>query len=163
MILDFWNTRLNPITMLPREENQKADVKRVEYKREVSTRYHLTESAFKDDEYIIAKEARDILGIGFKKINHTIKDITGLKTTSFYFRLNTYYKRDHIQMVLEDLKKEPVSNEIQEEYISSSDLKDILNIDTMQLFTLSSRHKWKKTKLKGKGNQMYYLRSQVLK
>lgn len=164
-VLNFWDHKLNPITMMPKETPQRADESKKKYSRDVSTRYHLKESEFDESIYIIAKEAKKILkGIGFKRINHKIKDLTGVVNSSFYFRLNTYYIREHINLVFEDLLKNPAPKKvISEEYICSSDLKKILSIDTMQLFTLASRNKWKKTKLIGHGNKIFYLRSQVLK
>lgn len=164
-VLDFWTEKLNPITMFSKEAKAYDAVKNKEDKRAITERCHLKESEFSEENYIVASKVKSLLGIGYKRINHLIKDNLDIKQSSFYFRAKTYYRKDHIEFILKilgDIKKREKVN-VTEDYISSGDLKILLGIDTMQLFTLSNRNKWKKFKFAGHGNIKFFLRSQVLK
>ena len=152
MIKDFWTTNLNPITMLPRETEyvkNKAILKEREY-------IHVTADLSKNPEYIAKNKAIELLGIGAKKIKQGIQD-NGLEFNSYFSKGISYYKFcdvDSIEIIV------PSKFVIPEEYISSKELKELLGLNTMQLWTLAHRHGWKKKKFNG--NVSYFLRSEVL-
>lgn len=161
MILDFWNTKLNPITMQSREVDAMYSAEKYN-KKAASKKKHtyIHEDLSLNDLYISSKDAQENTGLTAKKIKESV-GAGFLSKTGIHF----YKKSDIENIVFESkanvtVKKVP---EIPEEYISSTELKKILNITTMQLFTLSKKEGWRKKKFVGPGNIRYYLKSQVLK
>lgn len=156
MILDFWTTKLNPITMSPREASYL-------YTRDMKLKSndikYIHEDLSLNELYISSAEAQKIFGVGAKKLKNMLdrqyfKDI----------KCKSYCLRSHVEE-LERNFKSSINNDNEDiiNYIHSNDLKKLLGVDTMQLFTMSKRHKWKKRKFKGHGNVKFFLKSEVLK
>jgi len=150
MIKDFWTTNKNPITMWSKEPK-----KQKTYIAKESIHY-TTKALHKDEDYISSKKVSELLGIGAKMIKKLLiakqVDFIVYRTKSQVF----YKKKDIDKIEVE----EKIKKEVPDIYISSTELKSILGVDTMQLFTLAQRNKW--TKKKFSGNVSWYLKSQVL-
>lgn len=117
---------------------------------------YITADLSENPDYISKKKAIETLGIGAKKIKQGIQD-KGLEFISYFSKGIQYYKFcdvNAIEVVI------PSKFIIPEDYISSIELREILNITTMQLWTLANRHGWKKKKFNG--NVSYFLRNEVL-
>ena len=117
---------------------------------------YMTADLSENPDYISKKKAIETLGIGAKKIKQGIQD-KGLEFISYLSKGISYYKFCDVDAI-EVVKKENFV--IPEDYISSVELREILNVTTMQLWTLANRHGWKKKKFNG--NVSYFLRSEVL-
>ena len=152
MIKDFWNTNLNPVTMMSRETDYGKN-KVILIKKEST---YVTADLSENPDYIAKKKAIETLGIGAKKIKQGIQD-KGLEFISYISKGISYYKFCDVSAIEVVIPSKFV---IPEEYISSKELKSILGLDTMQLWTLANRHGWKKKKFNG--NVSYFLRSEVL-
>lgn len=152
MIKDFWTTNLNPVTMKSRETDY--GKKKMILRKKEST--YVTTDLSENPDYIEKKKAIETLGIGAKKIKQGIQD-KGLEFISYISKGISYYKLCDVKSI-EAIKK--ANFVIPEDYISSVELREILNITTMQLWTLANRHGWKKKKFNG--NVSYFLRSEVL-
>lgn len=152
MILDFWTTNLNPVTMMPRETEcfkQRASLRKKEM-------IYVTADLAENPDYIRKSKAIETLGIGAKKIKQGIQD-KGLEFNTYLSKGIAYYKFCDVNAIEITITSKMT---IPEDYISSIELREILGITTMQLWTLSSRHGWKKKKFNG--NVSYFLRSEVL-
>lgn len=152
MIKDFWTTNLNPVTMMSRETEY---VKNKAILRKKESTY-VTADLSENPDYIAKKKAIETLGIGAKKIKQGIQD-KGLEFITYISKGISYYKFcdvNAIEVVT------PSKFVIPEEYISSVELREILGVTVMQLWTLANRHGWKKKKFNG--NVSYFLRSEVL-
>ena len=117
---------------------------------------HVTADLSENPDYIEKKKAIEMLGIGAKKIKQGIQD-KGLEFISYISKGISYYKFcdvNAIEVVI------PSKFVIPEEYISSTELREVLSVTTIQLWTLSNFHGWKKKKFNG--NVSYFLRSEVL-
>ncbi len=152
MIKDFWTTNLNPVTMKSRETDYGKN--KVILRKKEST--YVTADLSENPDYIEKKKAIQTLGIGAKKIKQGIQD-NGLEFISYISKGISYYKFCDIKGI-EAIKK--ANFVIPEDYISSVELREILNVTTMQLWTLANRHGWKKKKFNG--NVSYFLRNEVL-
>jgi hypothetical protein len=153
MIRDFWNTNLNPVTMQPRETMPRF----IDFEGPQNEfRYTIRDLNF-DEKYISQSLAMDILNLGAKKIKSSIQDL-GIEIEISVFNKKRFYKRCDIQSIqaLQSVKKQDTSL-----WISSKDLRQELGLNTMQLWTLAAKNKWKKKKLNGNVN--HFLRSEVLK
>lgn len=152
MIKDFWTTNLNPVTMMSREAGYGKN--KVILRKKEST--YVTADLSENPDYIAKKKAIETLGIGAKKIKQGIQD-KGLEFITYISKGISYYKScdvNAIEVVI------PSKFVIPEEYISSVELREILGVTVMQLWTLANRHGWKKKKFNG--NVSYFLRSEVL-
>jgi hypothetical protein len=151
MIRDFWNTNLNPVTMQPRETMLRfAD-------SDVKSEFKYTQRDLNVDErYISQAMAIEILNLGAKKIKSSLMDLNIEAQISIFDRKRFYEKSD-IQAIQasQSVKKQDTSL-----WISSKDLRQELGLNTMQLWTLAAKNKWKKKKLNGNVN--HFLRSEVL-
>ena len=152
MTKDFWNTNLNPVTMMSRETYYGKN--KVILRKKEST--YVTADLSEDPDYIEKKKAIELLGIGAKKIKQGIQD-KGLEFISYLSKGISYYKFCDVNAIEVVISSKFV---IPEEYISSVELREILRVTTMQLWTLANRHGWKKKKFNG--NVSYFLRSEVL-
>lgn len=155
MILDFWNTKLNPITMLPKETSYRY----IESEKKLKNNdyIYLHEDLSLNELYVLSKDVQTSLGVGAKKLKSMLsreyfKDING-----FAFCL-----KSSVDELETNIRSSMNMNQDISEYIHSNDLKNLLGINTMQLFTLSHRHKWVKKKFKGYGHSNFFLRTQVL-
>ena len=117
---------------------------------------YVTADLSENPDYIEKNKAIETLGFGAKKIKQGIQD-KGLEFISYISRGVSYYKFCDVSAIEFVIPSKFV---IPEEYISSKELKSILGLDTMQLWTLANRHGWKKKKFNG--NVSYFLRSEVL-
>lgn len=152
MILDFWTTNLNPVTMMPREtEYYKQRVALC--KKEI---IYVTADLSENSDYIPKQKAIKDLGVGVKKIKQGILD-KGLEFITYISKGISYYKMCDVLAVEIII---PSKFTIPDEYISSTELKEILRLDTMQLWTLAHKKKWSKTKFQK--NVTYFLKSEVL-
>lgn len=152
MIKDFWTTNLNPVTMMSRETDYEKN--KLILRKKEST--YMTADLSENSDYITKKKAIETLGIGAKKIKQGIQD-KGLEFITYISKGISYYKFcdvNAIEVVI------PSKFVIPEEYISSVELREILGVTVMQLWTLANRHGWKKKKFNG--NVSYFLRSEVL-
>ena len=152
MIKDFWTTNLNSHTMKPRETDYSKN--KVILRKKEST--YVTADLSENPDYIEKKKAIEVLGISAKKIKQGIQD-KGIEFISYISKGISYYRFcdvNAIEVVI------PSKFVIPEEYISSTELRVILSLTTMQLWTLANRHGWKKKKFNG--NVSYFLRSEVL-
>ena len=152
MIKDFWTTNLNPVTMMPRETDYGKN--KILANKKLST--YVTADLSENPDYIEKKKAIETLGIGAKKIKQGIQD-KGIEFISYISKGISYYKFcdvNAIEVVI------PSKFVIPEEYIPSTELREVLSVTTMQLWTLANRHGWKKKKFNG--NVSYFLRSEVL-
>ena len=152
MIKDFWNTNLNPVTMMSRETDYGKN--KILANKKLFT--YVTADLSENPDYIEKNKAIETLGFGAKKIKQGIQD-KGLEFISYISRGVSYYKFCDVSAIEVVIPSKFV---IPEEYISSKELKSILGLDTMQLWTLANRHGWKKKKFNG--NVSYFLRSEVL-
>jgi hypothetical protein len=151
MIRDFWNTNLNPVTMQPRETIKlfaDSDVKS-EFK------YTQRDLNF-DPKYISQAIAIEILNLGAKKIKSSLLNLN-IEVQISIFDRKRFYEKSDIQAIQasQSVKKQDTSL-----WISSKDLRQELGLNTMQLWTLAAKNKWKKKKLNGNVN--HFLRSEVL-
>jgi hypothetical protein len=153
MIQDFWTQKLNPITMFPKEVSHASASLSDTKKR---TRFSASDLST-DPDFIAAKIAIKTLGIGSRKIRKYFKE-KNIDFTIHRDKRTLYYKRSDIEQIDIIIESKEICPEI---YISSSELKSYLGIDTMQLFTLAKRKNWKSVKFKGNVN--YYLKDEVLK
>lgn len=153
-ILDFWTTNLNPITMLSREPDSLYNAKKYNQKSSYTSKKIDLEN---DPAFIPAKYVIETLGIPAKTIGIQLRKL-GIEKVSYKQVDKVFYRVEDIERV-EVVKKSKINPT--DEYISAVELRDILNLTTMQLFTLSNRNKWKKFRFIGRQN--YFLRSQVLK
>ena len=152
MIKDFWTTSLNSHTMKPRETDYGKN--KILANKKLFT--YVTADLSKNPDYITKKKAIETLGIGAKKIKQGIQD-KGLEFISYISKGISYYKFcdvSAIEVVIPSKFATP------EEYISSTELREVLSVTTMQLWTLANRHGWKKKKFNG--NVSYFLRSEAL-
>ena len=151
MIRDFWNTNLNPVTMQPRETIKLfAD-------SDVKSEFKYTQRNLNVDErYISQAIAIEILNLGAKKIKSSLVDL-GIEVQISIFDRKRFYEKSDIQAIqaYQSVKKQDTSL-----WISSKDLRQELGLNTMQLWTLAAKNKWKKKKLNGNVN--HFLRSEVL-
>jgi hypothetical protein len=109
-----------------------------------------------DPKYISQAIAIEILNLGAKKIKSSLLDLNIELQISIFDRKRFYHKSD-IQAIQssQSVKKQDTSL-----WISSKDLRQELGLNTMQLWTLAAKNKWKKKKLNGNVN--HFLRSEVL-
>lgn len=154
MILNFWDANLNPVTMLSKET---AYMYVYEKKIRNNDTIFVNEDLSLNPIYVASKEVQENFGIGAKKLKNMLnreyfKDV----------KHNMYCLRASVEALDFSLPSKINASDIID-YIHSSELKEILKIDTMQLFTLAKRHRWKKYKFKGHGQNNFFLRSQVLK
>jgi hypothetical protein len=151
MIRDFWNTNLNPVTMQPRETMLRfAD-------SDVKSEFKYTQRDLNvDPKYISQSVAMDILNLGAKKIKSSLVDL-GIEVQISIFDRKRFYEKSDIQAIQasQSVKKQDTSL-----WISSKELRKELGLNTMQLWTLAAKNKWKKKKLNGNVN--HFLRSEVL-
>ena len=151
MIRDFWNTNLNPVTMQPRATMLRfAD-------SDVKSEFKYTQRDLNvDARYISQAIAIEILNLGAKKIKSSLVDL-GIEVQISIFDRKRFYEKSDIQAIQasQSVKKQDTSL-----WISSKDLRQELGLNTMQLWTLASKNKWKKKKLNGNIN--HFLRSEVL-
>jgi hypothetical protein len=151
MIRDFWNTNLNPVTMQPRETIKLfAD-------SDVKSEFKYTQRDLNvDPKYISQAIAIEILNLGAKKIKSSLVDL-GIEVQISVFDRKRFYEKSDIQAIqaCQSVKKQDTSL-----WISSKDLRQELGLNTMQLWTLAAKNKWKKKKLNGNVN--HFLRSEVL-
>jgi uncharacterized Ntn-hydrolase superfamily protein len=151
MIRDFWNTNLNPVTMQPRETIKLfAD-------SDVKSEFKYTQRDLNvDARYISQAIAIEILNLGAKKIKSSLVDL-GIEVQISIFDRKRFYHKSDIQAIQasQSVKKQDTSL-----WISSKDLRQELGLNTMQLWTLAAKNKWKKKKLNGNVN--HFLRSEVL-
>jgi hypothetical protein len=151
MIRDFWNTNLNPVTMQPRETIKLfAD-------SDVKSEFKYTQRDLNvDARYISQAIAIEILNLGAKKIKSSLVDL-GIEVQISIFDRKRFYEKSDIQAIQasQSVKKQDTSL-----WISSKDLRQELGLNTMQLWTLAAKNKWKKKKLNGNVN--HFLRSEVL-
>ena len=152
MIKDFWTTNLNSHTMKPRETDYGKN--KILANKKLFT--YVTADLSENPDYIEKKKAIETLGIGAKKIKQGIQD-KGLEFISYISKGISYYKFCDVNAI-EVVKKANFSDK--EDYISSKELRVILSLTTMQLWTLANRHGWIKKKFNG--NVSYFLRSEVL-
>ena len=152
MIRDFWNTNLNPVTMQPRETMPRFK----DFEGPQNEFSYTIRNLNFDEKYISQLEAMDVLNLGAKKIKSSIQDL-GIEIEITVFEGKRFYKRCDIQAIqaCQSVKKQDTSL-----WISSKDLRQELGLNTMQLWTLSAKNKWKKKKLNGNVN--HFLRSEVL-
>jgi hypothetical protein len=110
-----------------------------------------------DPKYISQAIAIEILNLGAKKIKHLLADLNIEVQISIFDRKRFYEKAD-IQAIQASqfVKKQDTSL-----WISSKELRKELGLNTMQLWTLAAKNKWKKKKLNGNVN--HFLRSEVLR
>jgi hypothetical protein len=152
MIRDFWNTNLNPVTMQPRETMPRS----IDFQGPQNEfRYTIIDLNF-DENYVSQFDAIEILNLGAKKIKSAIMNL-GIEIEISIFQGKRFYKRCDIQAIqaAQSVKKQDTSL-----WISSKDLRQELGLNTMQLWTLAAKNKWKKKKLNGNVN--HFLRSEVL-
>ena len=152
MIRDFWTTNLNPVTMTSRENEHNA--KRIEIKKKSST--YVTADLADDPDYIEKNKAMELLGIGAKKIKQGILD-NGLEFSSYLSKGKSYYKFCDVKDITVTI---PSKMQVPDDYISSKELRAVLGLTTMQLWTLAHKNGWKKKKFTG--NVSYFLKNQVL-
>lgn len=154
MILDFWNTKLNPVTMWPRETDAMYSSRNYEKKKADN---YVSADLSENQEYITAKKAVQLLGIGVKTICAQIKKL-GVEKISYRSKEITYYKVADLNKIV---LKSKVNEGPSDEYISSKDLQTELNLTVNQLFRMAQQNKWKKVRFNK--NIVYYLKIQVLK
>jgi hypothetical protein len=152
MIKDFWTTNLNPVTMMSRELDYSKN-KAIAKQKELT---YKTADLSENPEYIAKSLAIKTLGIGAKKIKQGIQD-KGLEFISYISRGIQYYKFCDIDAIDIVIASKLI---IPDDYISSTELKAHLGLDTMQLWTLAHKNKWKKKKFHK--NVSYFLKSEVL-
>lgn len=152
MIRDFWTTNLNPVTMQPRENMARS----TDFEGPQNELIHTIRDLNVDEKYINQLLAMDILNLGAKKIKSSIEDL-GIEIQISVFNKKRFYKRCDIQAIqaAQSVKKQDTSL-----WISSKDLRQELGLNTMQLWTLAVKNKWKRKKLNGNVN--HFLRSEVL-
>jgi hypothetical protein len=152
MIRDFWNTNLNPVTMKPRETMYRS----TDFEGPQNEFRYTTRDLNVDERYISQSLAMDILNLGAKKIKSSIQDL-GIEIEISIFNKKRFYKKCDIQAIQDSqsVKKQDMSL-----WISSKELRQELGLNTMQLWTLAAKNKWKKKKLNGNVN--HFLRSEVL-
>jgi hypothetical protein len=109
-----------------------------------------------DPKYISQAIAIEILNLGAKKIKHLLADL-GIEVQISIFDGKRFYEKADIQAIQASqfVKKQDTSL-----WISSKELRQQLGLNTMQLWTLAVKNKWKKKKLNGNVN--HFLRSEVL-
>jgi hypothetical protein len=109
-----------------------------------------------DGRYISQAIAIEILNLGAKKIKSSLVDL-GIEVEISIFDRKRFYEKSDIQAIQASqyIKKQDTSL-----WISSKDLRQELGLNTMQLWTLAAKNKWKKKKLNGNVN--HFLRSEVL-
>jgi hypothetical protein len=152
MIRDFWTTNLNPVTMQPRETMPRS----TDFEGPQNELRYTIRDLNVDEKYISQSLAIEILNLGAKKIKSAIIDL-GIEVEISVFNKKRFYKRCDIQAIqaAQSVKKQDMSL-----WISSKDLRQELGLNTMQLWILSAKNKWKKKKLNGNVN--HFLRSEVL-
>jgi hypothetical protein len=152
MIRDFWTTNLNPVTMQPRETMPRS----TDFEGPQNELRYTIRDLNLDEKYISQVESMDILNLGAKKIKSLIEDL-GIEIEISVFNKKRFYKICDIQAIqsAQSVKKQDTSL-----WISSKDLRQELGLNTMQLWTLAVKNKWKKKKLNGNVN--HFLRSEVL-
>lgn len=154
MIIDFWNTKLNPITMLPRETDAMYCKNR--YVKKENNYVSVSKDLSINPEYILVKTVVEKLGVGAKSISSYIRNL-GIEKTSYKSGDLTYYK-------VEDINRISIPSKVKqgspEEYISSKDLQVELNLTINQLFRMAQQKNWKKVRFSK--NIVYYLKEQVL-
>jgi len=155
MILDFWNTKLNPVTMQPRESD--AMYSASNYKKKSKTDNYTSKDLSLNQEYITAKKAIEVLGIGAKTISMYLRKI-GIERIAYKSGDTTYYRVEDVNKIV---LKSKVNSGPTDEYISSKDLQVELNLTINQLFRMAQQKKWKKVRFNK--NIVYYLKDQVLK
>jgi uncharacterized Ntn-hydrolase superfamily protein len=151
MIRDFWNTNLNPVTMQPRETMLRF------LDSDVKSEFKYTQRDLNvDPKYISQAIAIEILNLGAKKIKSSLVDL-GIEVQISIFDRKRFYEKSDIQAIQasQSVKKQDTSL-----WISSKELRQELGLNTMQLWTLAAKNKWKKKKLNGNVN--HFLRSEVL-
>jgi hypothetical protein len=151
MIRDFWNTNLNPVTMQPRETKLRF------LDSDVKSQFKYTQRDLNvDEKYISQVDAVKILNLCAKQIKSSLIDL-GIEIEISIFNRKSFYEKSDIQAIQasQSVKKQDTSL-----WISSKDLRQELGLNTMQLWTLAAKNKWKKKKLNGNVN--HFLRSEVL-
>jgi hypothetical protein len=144
MIRDFWTTNLNPVTMQPRETIPRS----TDFEGPQNEFSYTIRDLNVDEKYISQSLAMDILNLGAKKIKSSIEDL-GIEIEISVFNKKRFYKRCDIQAIqaAQSVKKQDTSL-----WISSKDLRQELGLNTMQIWTLAAKNKWKKKKLNGNVN-----------
>lgn len=156
MIIDFWTTNLNPITLLPTVLENKYE-KPAALKKQTEYRVRVSVDLAEDSNYISSKEAINTLGIGAKIIKKSILN-NGLEFQIFISRNISYYKRcdvEGIEIVIASKFTIP------EDYISGVELRKLNDWTSWDLWNQANKNKWKKKKFSG--NTTYFLKSEVLK
>lgn len=149
MILDFWNTKLNPVTMLSREVSYAYVPK--------SLKNNTSNDLALNPDYVTAKKAIKLLGIEGKSIARHIRQL-GNERVSYVSKDITYYKVFDVERIVIKPKEKKVPTD---DFISSNELKIILNLTNTQLFRMAQQRQW--TKVRFNKNIVYYKKEQVLK
>lgn len=149
-IIAFWNTRANPITMLPPSISMVIKKSQLEILRRDEVSF--------DEEYISLKEARKTLKLGVP----TIKDyVFSLGETMKKHQSALYFKRElipEIQKILSTItisESEDINN-----YISNPELMEMFHISPHKAWEISRKHKLVKKKFNR--NIAYYEREKAI-
>ena len=111
----------------------------------------------KDSNYIKKKDAIETLGISTKTIKIQIQN-KGIEFRTYISHGVHYFKYCDVNWITVEKKSKFT---IPDEYISSTELKQILGLTTMQLWELAQKKKWHKKKFAR--NVSYFLKAEVLK
>ena len=153
MIIDFWNTNMNPITLFAKLADVREKASRVKTE---SYRIWVTEDLSNNPDYIMTRDAQKLLGLGAQRIREEAQNKGANFKVYTNQKLRYYLKADLecIEIVI------PVKFIIPDEYISGVDLRALKGWTGWELFSYASKNGWAKKRFKG--NVTYYLKSEVL-
>ena len=153
MIIDFWNTNLNPITLFTKFADVREKTSRLKTE---SYRTYVTEDLADNEDYIMIKDAQKMYGLGGQKLREEAQ-AKGANFKVYTNKKLRYYLKADLEMIEIVVAKKFT---IPDTYISGADLRGIKGWTGWDLHSKASKNNWEKKRFKG--NVTYYLKSEVL-
>ena len=153
MIIDFWNTNMNPITLFSKSTDVREKASRVKTE---ALRVWVSEDLSQNENYMLNKDAQKLLGLGAQRIRQEAQS----KGVNFKIYTNPkaqYYLKADLECIEIVI---PTKFEIPNEYISGANLRAIKGWTGWELHNKASKNGW--VKIRFRGNVTYYLKSEVL-
>ena len=154
MIIDFWTTNMNPITLFTNLGDIREKASRVKTE---SLRVWVSEDLSQNEDYILNRDAQKLFGLGAQRIREEAQS-KGVNFKVYTNQKAQYYLRADLECIEIVIH---TKFEIPDEYISGADLRAIKGWTGWDLHNKASKNSW--VKIRFRGNVTYYLKSEVLK
>ncbi len=153
MIIDFWTTNMNPITLFSKLSDVREKASRVKTE---SLRVWVTPDLSQNPDYILNRDAQKLFGLGAQRIREEVQS-KGVNFKIYTNQKAQYYLRSDLECIEIVI---PTKFEVPEDYISGPDVRAIKGWTGWDLHNKASKNGWQK--IRYKGNVTYYLKSEVL-